>query len=113
MKNKSTITLEKMEKNFIRLIEQKDYTASVVFDLVKLYYQIDDLIYNRNHSKLIDTIYVKRIDCAKWAQSNYCNISHRTSFRYRHEYVKLISLLYKEETLKELVVTVSMINGLI
>ena len=102
MKNKRETKLEKREKEIINRLNGKDPTALFVFSLLKLYFYVDDLIYNRNHSKLISEVYVDRKARAKWAQANSCNISHRTSFRYRNLYLQFINALYQESVLSEL-----------
>lgn len=97
MKNTSKKKLEKREQQFLELIDKKDRKAILLFALLRIHYYIDDLVYNRNHSKLIDSVYVKRLNLAKWSQANNCNIGERTSFRYRNEYVDLINSLYEEK----------------
>ena len=86
-------TLESREKEFIKLLEAKEERAMQVFNLLQTYYFIDDLINNRNHTKLINDIYVKKSRLPKWSQANDCNVGQRTAFRYRHVYIWLIEKL--------------------
>lgn len=89
MKNKSKETLTNREKEIMQLLDDGDQTAVFAFNLLRIYFSIDDIINNRNHSKLIDYIYVKRLDVTKWEQANLCNIGDRSAFRYRNVYTWL------------------------
>ena len=102
---RSDKTLQAQEKEIMRLLDAKEETAIRAFYLLRMYYYIDDLLNNRNHTKLINAIYVKRQSSSKWNQANFCNIGHRTAFRYRNTYVLLVRTLFKKEVLRDLAVT--------
>ena len=104
MKHKDK-TLEAREREIMRLLDEKEEIAIKAFNLMRIYYYIDDIINRRNHTKLINAIYVKRQAVSKWSQANFCNIGQRTAFRYRNMYVLLTSILYNEEILREFAVT--------
>ncbi len=104
MKNKRKTKLERKEREIIDRLDGEDKDLIFAFNLIKLYFLIDDLINCRNHSMLINLIYVKRDDMTKWVQANSCNISHRTAFRYRNLYVELLEIIYKNEEIKNFAV---------
>lgn len=100
MKNKRITKLERKEKEIINRLDGEDEDLIFAFNLIKLYFLIDDLINCRNHSMLINLIYIEKADTAKWVQANACNIGHRTAFRYRNLYIKLLEIVYENETVK-------------
>lgn len=104
MKNKRKAKLENREQAILQDIDGGDSKTAFAFNMVRLYYYIDDLINNKNHSKLINLIYVMRKDLTKWAQANKCNIGDRTAFRYRNAYVKLIEIIRNNEKVEEFII---------
>lgn len=103
MTNKGKKKLEDIEKEIVERIQNKSKDTVVAFSLIRLYFLIDDLINNKNHSMLIKLIYVDRKNSAKWAQANDCNIGQRTAFRYRNLYIRLIDILHDENIAKRLI----------
>ena len=111
MKKTKETKLQKREREILQLIDSEDRLTICAFDLIRMYFFMDDMINNKNHSQLINLIYVDRKELTKWAQANYCNISHRTAFRYRNLYIKLFDHVNDEEKIKDcILLCVSSIN---
>lgn len=110
MKNKRVKRIIDKEKEIMDLLDSNDDKTLFGFNAIRFYYYIDDLMNRRNHSKLIESVYIDRVDDVKWVQANNCNISHRTAFRYRNAYVELLNILNGDQILKELAVT---LDGLV